>query len=126
MNAFLKACLDEAFDLVNVAQELIEKQWSTAISNVIKGVSDAGPIAANVGDAKPELQALLTDPAADADVLAYVATKAAASVESPQVAAIVKTAADLALNGVIPCIEKGVALADAIKAAKNPTTAPAA
>lgn len=123
MNAFLKACIDEAFDLVNVAQELIEKQWSTAIGNVVKAVSDAGPIAANVADAKPELEALISDPASDADVLAYVATKAAASVESPQVAAVVKAAADLGLNGVIPCIEKGVALADAIKAAKNPPAA---
>lgn len=115
MNALLKACVDEAFDLAHAGEAALAKDYPTAITNVIKACEEVPAIVADAPDAKAELEALMKDPAADADLLAYVAGKAVGA-DAGKLEKIVASAADLALNGVLPLIQKGQALVAAIKA----------
>lgn len=72
MNALLKALLKEAADLFVLGEEVLQKKSIFEIfPSLVKAGTDAALIPALLPDLQNELNALLTNPAADADLLAY-------------------------------------------------------
>ncbi len=122
MNTLLKALLKEVMDLVTAGKAAVGKQYAAAFAALVTAGEDVPPIVQNWADLKPELQALLSNPASDADLLAHASSLVGG--ESPAVAAVVSASADFVLS----VGEKGYALYQAIEAAKAApaATAPAA
>lgn len=118
MNPFLKAAIDEACDIEAAGEAAVAKRWTGLFSDLLKAGEDAPALIANLSDAKAELQAVLTNPSSDADLLAYVASKTSSA--NPAAAAVIYASADLLLTTGL----KTYALILAIKTAKG--TAPAA
>lgn len=120
MNQLLKAVLKEAMDLVALGKAAVAHNWSGVFTAAIGAGTDVPPIVSAWPDLKPELQALLTNPAADADLLAYAATLVGG--ESPETAAVVAAAADFLLT----TGEKGYALYLAVELARSASAKPTA
>lgn len=125
MNSLLKAFLKEVFDLVAVGKDIVGKQYTSLFGALVQAGEDVPAIVANYADLKPELQALLANPSADADLLAYVAGLVAG--DSAKAQAIISASCSLILNAA----ESGYALFEALKlpsapAAAEPAAAPAA
>lgn len=72
MNVLLKAMLKEVLDLVVVGENAVAKNYSGLFTALVGAGEDVPAIVANFADLKPELEALLANPAADQDLLAYV------------------------------------------------------
>lgn len=114
MNSLLKAMLKEAMDFVAVGKKAVAKDWAGLFSSLIGAGSDIPPIVANWSDLHPELQALLKDPASDADLLAYAVSLLGS--ESAAAQQVIVASADL----ILAVGQKGYALYSAIEAAKAP------
>lgn len=97
LNPLLKAFLKEAIDVIAVGKAAAGKQWAALFSAVVQAGEDVPPIVANWADLKPELEKLLADPAADADLLAYAVGLVGG--EDAKAQAIIVAAADLVLSG---------------------------
>lgn len=119
MNPFLKAVIDEAIDIEVTGQAAVAKSWTGVLNGLLKVGTDAPALLSNMSGAKAELEALLSSPESDADLLAYLAQKLGSQV-SPQVVAVIVISAELLLNLGM----KSVALMEAIKAAKAVPAAP--
>jgi hypothetical protein len=119
MNVLLKAMLKELADLVAAGKDAAAKNWGGLLGAVIGAGEDAPAIVSNWADLKPELAALLANPAADADLLAY--GMSLLSGESAAVQAVIQASAKLLLDAG----EDVVALVAAIKAVQAPAVAPA-
>lgn len=98
MNTFLKAVIKEAFDAEAIVADVVAKAWSKLVGDAIAAGTDASAIVASIGSAKTELEALLTNPAADADLLAYVTTLAGGVNEKAQ--KIIAAASKLTLDNI--------------------------
>lgn len=97
MNALLKAVLKEAADLFALGEDVIQKKsMALILPSLIQAGTDAAAISGNMSDLQVELNALITNPAADADLLAYATTLV--SGESAKAQALVTAAAKLALD----------------------------
>lgn len=122
MNVFLKSALKAAMDAAVAGKDAISKNWSKFFMDLVALGEDVPTVISNLSTAKPELEALLANPSADADLLAYGASLVGG--ESPAVAAVVSASADLLLT----VGQKSFALYAAIEAAKAsaPAAAPAA
>jgi hypothetical protein len=118
-NVFFKAVLKSVMDLYAVEQAAVAKNLNALFTALVPVGMDIPTLVSNYTDAKPELQALLADPTADADLLAYAASLVGG--QSPQVVAIISTSVDFVLTG----SEKAYAVYQAIEAAKA-AAAPAA
>lgn len=118
MNSFLKALVQELYDVVQAGGDLVSKQYSALVSAGVKCGMDLPALVSSVGSAQGDLQALLSNPAADADLLAFVVGLVG---NASQAAAVVSASADLALSA-LSLEPKVVALVNAIK---NPPAAPA-
>lgn len=112
MNVLLKAVIVELMDLVQAGEDVAGKQWSALISAVLKAGMDLPAVISNIGDAMPELQALLKDPAADADLSAFVVAQVGGQTKA---AAIISAAADVLISAAM-LEPKVVVLINAIKA----------
>lgn len=72
MNVFLKACLKEVFDLEQAGAAALSKTaFAGILPLLIQTGEDIPSVIANWATAKAELEALLKDPSADADLIAY-------------------------------------------------------
>lgn len=72
MNTFLKACLKEAYDLEQTGAAALSKTaFAGLLPLLIQDGEDLPALIANWADAKVELGALVANPAADADLVAY-------------------------------------------------------
>lgn len=71
MNPLLKAMLKEVSDVVAIGEAAVAKNYAAILTAVIGAGEDVPSIISNWADLKPELLALLGNPAADADLLAY-------------------------------------------------------
>ena len=97
MNVLLKAILKEVSDLVAVGVDIAGKQSLAVIfAALLQSGSDAPNIVANIGDFKAELDALLANPAADADLLAYATSLV--SGDGAKAQSLISAAAKLALD----------------------------
>ncbi len=97
MNVLLKAILKELSDLSALGVDIAGKQAAAVIlSALLEAGKDVPGIVSNVGDFKVELDALLSNPAADADLLAYATSVVAG--DSVKAMAIVSASAKLALD----------------------------
>jgi hypothetical protein len=97
MNALLKAILKEAADLFALGEAVIaKKSFAIILPTLIQAGSDASAISGNIGDLQNELKALIFNPSADADLLAYATTLIPG--ESAKAQALVAAAAKLALD----------------------------
>jgi len=112
MNILLKAMLKEAMDLVATGEAAVKKNWAGLFACLVQDGADAPALITNWADLKPEVEKLLVDPSADADLLAYAASLVGG--ESASAAAVISASADLILTAAI----KVEALVVAIKAAK--------
>ncbi len=110
MNSFLKAVIKEAFDAEALVADVVAKAWSKIVSDAISAGSDAAAIAANLSSAKSDLQALISNPAADADLVAYVVSLSA-GIGSAKAQAVIAASAKLVLDVIVD----GEALVVAIK-----------
>lgn len=97
MNVLLKAMLKEVCDLVAVGKAASGKQWGQVFGTLIAAGEDVPAIVANWVDLKPELEALLVNPAADADLLAYAAGLVAGEEEKAK--KVIVASVDLILTG---------------------------
>ena len=95
MNALLKIVVDEAFDVVTATEDAVKKDWTGAAANVLAAIEEAPSLVSNLPDAKAELQALLADPSADADLVTYVEGKLSTAGLAAKPLAIVSASADL-------------------------------
>lgn len=122
MNTLLKACLKEVCDLVATGRAIASKAGiATLLPLMVQDGEDVPLIIANWSDLKPELEALLANPASDADLLAYVSTLVAG--QGGKAEAIVAASCKLLLDFATVIGPDIAALEAAIKA---PTPAPAA
>ena len=96
MNECIKAIVDEAFDVEASVKDLLAKNYAGLVADVVKDAEDGSAIASKLSDLKAEAQSLVSDPAADADLLAYVSAKVAG--DSSKAAKIIPAAAKLALD----------------------------
>lgn len=72
MNALMKALLKEAFDLEQTGAKALSKaSLAVLLPLLIQDGEDVPAIIANWSDAKAELSALVSNPAADSDLVAY-------------------------------------------------------
>lgn len=124
MNVELKAMLKAVMDVVATGKAIAGKHWDQLFACLVADGSDVPSIVANWADLKAEAQKLLSDPTADADLLAYAASLVGG--ESPAVAGVVVASADLFLTGGEVMYQKVVALIGAIEIAKKAAAAPAA
>lgn len=83
-------------DLVAVGRAAVAKNWSGLFSALVGAGEDTPPIISNWSDLKPELEALLANPEADADLVAYAASLF--STESASAQEIIKASVDLLLT----------------------------
>jgi DNA uptake protein ComE-like DNA-binding protein len=118
MNQFLKAVIKEAFDAEALVVDVVAKAWTKLLQDAVTSGMDAVSLAGTVSSAKAELEALLADPSADADLLAYV-VGLSAGLGDAKAQAIVAASAKLALDVVVDC----EALVAAVK--QQPVVAPA-
>ncbi|MGZ3686666.1 MAG: hypothetical protein ACXWPM_00100 [Bdellovibrionota bacterium] len=119
MNSFLKAIIKEAFDAEAIVVDIVAKSWAKLLQDSVAAGMDAIALAGVVAQAKSDCEALLANPAADADLLAYVVSLSG-GLGDAYAMGIITAAADLALKNVV-----GVeALVAAIK--NKPAPAPAA
>lgn len=110
MNALLKAILKEAADLYSLGEAVLQKKGLAIIlPALIQAGTDASGIASNASDLSAELNALLTNPAADADLLAYATGLVGGDNAKAQkiIAASAKLALDVAVdvNGLIQALK---------------------
>lgn len=117
MNPLLKAFLKEAADIVAAGRAAIGSDWSKLFGALVQAGEDVPAIISNWADLKPELEALMSNPAADADLLAYAT--ALVTGEGAKAEALIVASADLILTGA----QKVEAL---LKAIQMPSTPPAA
>lgn len=97
MNALLKAILKEISDLFQVGQDVVAKDsFSVILPILIEAGSDAAAVVSNLSDFQNELNALLSNPAADADLLTYAQTLVAG--DSAKAQKIISAAAKLAID----------------------------
>lgn len=96
MNILLKAMLKEAFDLLAVGEAAVAKNYTGLFGALLGAGEDVPAIVSNWADIKPELAALLANPAADADLLTYLTTEL--GVESAAVQQVVAASAKLLLD----------------------------
>lgn len=99
MNDLLKAFLKEAADIAVVGKAAAGKQWAGLFSAVVQAGEDVPAIVNNWADLKPELEALMSNPAADADLLAYAMGLVGG--ESAKAQAVISASADLLLSSVV-------------------------
>lgn len=97
MNTLLKAALKELMDLVTVGKTAAAKNYTGLFTALLGAGEDVPAIVSNWGDLKPELQALVTNPASDADLLVYAAGLVGG--ESAKAQAVISASATLLLNG---------------------------
>lgn len=72
MNALMKALIKEAYDLEQTgASALSKSSLASLLPLLIQDGEDLPPVIANWADGKAELSALVSNPAADADLIAY-------------------------------------------------------
>lgn len=119
MNQLLKAFLKEAADLVQVGKAATSKQYSLLFSALFQAGEDIPAIVSGFADLKPEIEKLLSDPAADADLLAYAAGLLGDDAKGK---AIIMASADLILTSAL----KVEALLKAISMPSAPAVAVAA
>lgn len=117
MNPLLKAFLKEAIDLVAAGKAAVGKQWGALFAALVQAGEDVPPIVANWADLKPELEKLLADPAADADLLAYAVSLVGG--ESDKAKAVIVASAELVIVGA----QKVAALISAIELPSAPVAA---
>lgn len=125
MNTLLKAILKELADLAIVGQDVVGKQaLAVILGALLQAGTDAPNIVSNIGDFKNELAALLVNPAADADLLAYATSLVSGDSVKAQgiIAAAVKLALDVGLD--LDALIKSFAAPAAVTA--QATVAPAA
>lgn len=97
MNPLFKAVMQEGYDLFQTGEAIAGKQsFVSLLPLLIKDATDAPAVATNWSDLKTEAQALITNPAADEDLLAFATTLAGGSGSKP--AAIVTASATLILS----------------------------
>jgi hypothetical protein len=121
-NVFLKAVIQEAYDLEQAGEDLVGKKWTLLVSAGIKCGMDLPAVIQAVSSAKSDLEALLKDPTADLDLLTDVVGIVG---HQGKAAACISASADLALSA-LSLEPKVVALIDAIKAPVVVDPAPAA
>jgi hypothetical protein len=110
MNTFLKAVVKEVADLEATGVAIFSKAGLLKLVPLfVKDGEDAVAVFSNASTAKAELQALLTDPAADADLLSYATSVFAG--DNAKAQKVIAAASDLLLA----LVGKGEALASAIK-----------
>lgn len=96
MNECIKAIVDEAVDVEATVVSVMKKDFISLLPEVVKDATDGAAIASHLSTLKAEASALISDPAADADLLAYVSAKFAG--DSSKAAKIIPAAAKLALD----------------------------
>jgi hypothetical protein len=96
MNSLLKGFIKEAFDLVAVGKDIAGKQWASLFGALVQSGEDVPAIVSSWADLKPELEALLANPAADSDLLSYVL--GLVSGDSAKAQAVISASANLVLN----------------------------
>lgn len=109
MNECIKAIIDEAADVEATVVSVMKKDYTALIPELVKDAMDGKSVVDHLSSLKAEAQALVSDPAADADLLAYVAAKFAG--DSSKAAKVIPAAADF----MIAMVSKGEALLVAIK-----------
>jgi hypothetical protein len=97
MNQFLKAVIKEAFDAETLVVDVVQKAWAKLLGDAVTAGTDAIALAGTVSTAQAELQALISNPAADADLLAYVASLGA-GLSDQKAQAIISSLATLVLH----------------------------
>lgn len=112
MNESLKAVLDEAFDLEVLVKHAVAQDWSASFSDLVKAGTDLPALISKVSGVLPELQALLVDPMADSDFVAYVTGKLAG--ETTKVQAVATAVLDLLVT-LAQLGPKAIALVGALK-----------
>ena len=123
MNEALKSAIDEAFDIEALVKDAVAKNWTGTLGDLIKGGTDLPVLIGKASALLPDLQALMANPAADADLLAYVQGKVGG--ESAAAQKVLVSAVDLLIT--LAALEpKVVAMIDAVKGAAAPAPAPAA
>lgn len=120
MNSLLKALLKETMDLYAAGKAAVGKQWTGVFSALIQAGEDVPSIVANWPDLKAELEALMSNPAADSDLLAYAIGLVGG--ESVKAQAVIAASADLLLTGAvkIEALHKALSLQPAPAAAPAP------
>lgn len=112
--------MKEASDLFALGEDVINKQsLATILPHLIQAGTDVSGITGNISDFQAELAALLANPAADADLLAYAMTLV--SGESAKAQALIQASAKLAIDVVLDVN----ALVAAFKLPSAPATTPA-
>lgn len=96
MNTLLKSVLKEVIDIVAAGKAIAMKDWAKLLSALIQGVADGPAIIAAWPSWKSELEALLHDPAADADLLAAVMAQIGG--EDAKAKAIIQASVKLVLD----------------------------
>lgn len=96
MNECIKSIVDEAFDVKATVQSVLAKDYVSLLPELVKDAEDGSAVASNISDLKAEAQALVSNPAADADLLAYVTAKCAG--DSSKAAKVIPAAAKLAID----------------------------
>lgn len=117
MNTLLKAVMKEIADLVKVGKDVAAKCGLTVImGDLFTAGTDVPSIIANIEDFKPELEALISNPSADADLLAYASGLVGG--ETAKAQAVVGASAKLLLN-------LGLDIKALVDAIESPAAAPA-
>lgn len=96
MNSFLKALIQEIYDLEQGVEAAVGKQWALVVQAAIKCGMDLPALIQNVSSAKPDLEALMSNPVADADLLAFAGGLLKDQTKAEKAIVL---AADLALSG---------------------------
>lgn len=112
MNQFLKALIQELYDLEQAGELAAAKSWAALVNAGIKAGMDLPALVNSVGQAQSDLQQLVTNPAADQDLLAFTLALVG---NQGKAANIVAKSADLALSA-LQLEPKVEALVAAIKA----------
>lgn len=97
MNVLLKSMLETALDVVDLGKAVADKKWTKLFSILIDAGEGLPTIVKNWSDLKPELDKLLSDPSADADLLSYAVGLVGG--ENEKAKAIIAASADLVLTG---------------------------
>ncbi len=101
MNALLKAILKEGADLFLLGEDVLQKKgYALILPALLQAGTDSLAIIANGGDLHAELSALISNPAADSDLLSYAAGLFGGSDDKAQkvISAAAKLALDVALD----------------------------
>lgn len=96
MNECLKSLVDAGFDAEASVKDVIAKNYPALVGDVVKDATDVGSVESHLATLKTEAQQLVTNPSADADLLAYVTQKCAG--DASKAAKIIPVAAKLALD----------------------------